>query len=267
MSRVYGVVRSFAAAIVVAVALPAAAQIPQSSVSDPPVIITQAEATLRRSPDRAWLTLSTEVRDGKAANARRKSAEAMTAVQESLKATGLPPDAIRTIGFSMQPEMDFGPGRPGVRNYVVRNQIEVRIEALDLLADVIDAANSPKNVAITISNPRFELKNREASELEAIRAAVKTATTRAQAMADGAGQALGPIVRIQQGAVQVIAPSPGPTTRSPVAGRAGGGATFDAASAGPAGVETPITPTDLEIRVQVTVTTSLRSKDEDTEKS
>ena len=47
---------------------------------------------------------------------------------------------------------------------------------------------------------------------------------------------------------------------APVAGRAGGGATFDAASAGPAGVETPITPTDLEIRVQVTVTTSHRAK-------
>ena len=165
MSRLLRAVAVLAAGVL---ASPVAAQTPQNPISDPPVIITQAEATLRRSPDRAWLTVSTEVRDGKAANARRKSAEAMTAVQESLKATGLSPDAIRTIGFSMQPEMDYGPGRPGVRNYVVRNQIEVRIDALDLLADVIDAANSPKNVAITISNPRFELKNREASELEAI---------------------------------------------------------------------------------------------------
>ena len=266
MSRVFPALTLLTAFGAVALASAAAAQTPQTSVPEPPVVITQGEAILRRSPERAWLTISTEVREGKAADARRKSAEAMTAVQAALKATGLPDNAIRTTGFSMQPEMAYGPGRPSVRNYVVRNQIEVRVDALDFLADVIDAANSPKNVAITISNPRFELSNREAAELEAIRAAVKTATTRAQAMADGAGQTLGPIIRIQQGAVQVIAPTPGPPPRSPVAGRAGGGATFDGAAA-PVTVETPITPTDLEIRVQVTVTTSLRGKNEGTEKS
>jgi hypothetical protein len=39
--------------------------------------------------------------------------------------------------------------------------IDVRVDDLDKLANVIDAAKSPKNVIITVSNPRFELKARK----------------------------------------------------------------------------------------------------------
>lgn len=242
--------------IIAVLASPAGAQTP---APEPPVVVSQGEATLRRAPDRAWITIATEVREGKAADARRKSAEAMTAVQAALKTTGLAADAIRTIGFSLQPEMQYGPGRPSVRNYVVRNQVEVRIDTLDLLADVIDAANTPKNVAITISNPRWELKNRESVELEAVRSAVRVATARAQAMVEGAGQALGPIVRIQQGPVQVSVPSPMPPPVRLIAARAGGAGDAPGGFE-PVAVDTPITPSELEIRVQVTVTTSLRAK-------
>ena len=171
------------------------------------------------------MTVATEVRDGKAAEARRKSAEAMTAVQTAIKAVGLAPDAIQTSGFSLTPEMEYSGGKPSVKNYVVRNQIDVRVDDLDKLADVIDAANSPKNVIITVGNPRFELKAREAAELEAVAAAVRTARARAQAMATGAGQTLGPVLKIQQGQVYVTSPA-SPTSRAamPLArARAGGG--------------------------------------------
>ena len=147
-------------------------------------------------------------------------------------------------------------GNPGVRRYVVRNQIEVRIDDLDRLADVIDAANTAKNVALTIASPRLELKSLETVELDAARAAVRAAMARAQAMAAGAGQSLGPIVRIEQGQVLVSAPAPPPPPRAGLAdargaggGRGGAGETF---------VDTPITPGELEVRAHATVTVAIR---------
>ena len=236
--------------------LPAAAQSPLPP--DPPAVVAQADATLRKAPDLARVTVATEVRDGKAAEARRKSAEAMTAVQAAIKAVGLAPDAIQTSGFSLTPEMEYSGGKPSVKNYVVRNQIDVRVDDLDKLADVIDAANSPKNVIITVGNPRFELKAREAAELEAVAAAVRTARARAQAMATGAGQTLGPVLKIQQGQVYVTSPA-SPTFRAGMplgaGARAGGG---DASMAEPARTETPITPGELEIHAQVTLTIAIR---------
>ena len=232
----------------------------QIAVTEQQVIVAQADVTLKRAPDLARVTLATEVRDGKAAEARRKSAEAMTAVQAAVKAVGISGDAIQTSGFSLVPEMTYSSGKPSVRTYVVRNQVEIRIDDLEKLADVIDAANSPKGVAITIGNPRFELKTREAAELDAVAAAVKTATARAEAMANGARQRLGPVLKIQQGPLYTT--SPGQAVRpgqQPFAGRGGaGGSASDRSNEAATIVETPITPGELEIHAQVTLTVAIR---------
>jgi len=246
--------------VLTCVATCAATASAQSAVTEPQVVVAQAEVILKRAPDLARVTLATEVRDGKAAEARRKSAEAMTAVQAAVKAVGISGDAIHTSGFSLVPEMTYSSGKLSVRNYVVRNQIEIRIDDLDRLADVIDAANSPKNVAIAVGNPRFELKAREAAELDAVAAAVKAAQARAVAMATGAGQTLGPVLKIQQG--QVYTTTPGPAVRAgaqPFAGRGGaGGGVADRTNEGADTVETPITPGEMEIHAQVTLTIAIR---------
>ncbi len=248
----------FATALLLLSSLPAAVRA-QSPPTDPPVVVAQGEAILKRAPDRAWIGIATEVREGKAAEARRKSAEAMTAVQAALQATGIAADAIRTTGFTMQPEMGVGyTGSPTVRRYVVRNQIEVRVDDLDRLADVIDAANSSRNVAVTIASPRFDLKNREAAELDAVGSAVNAAMTRARALAAGAGQTLGAIVRIQQGSIYIATPTPPPAPRAFSGAGRGGGA---ADAIGEAALETPITPGELEIRAQVTVTLAIKGSD------
>jgi hypothetical protein len=70
-----------------------AAQVPAPLTN---VIVTQGEATLKRAPDRAWLTVSTEARDPRATEARKKNAEAMTIVQGVLKGAGVSADALRT---------------------------------------------------------------------------------------------------------------------------------------------------------------------------
>src|SRR5262245_9218186 len=182
----------------------------QGPAPAPPVIVTQGEATLKRAPDRAWLTVATETRDTKAAEARSRNAEAMTAAQNALKSAGVRPDAIRTTGFSLTPEFDWNNGRSTLRGYVVRNQIEVRVDDLSKLSDVLDAGNSSKTVALSVVGPRFDLKDQQAAENEALRLAVEAAMSRAQAIAAGAKRSVGQIVRIEEHNVGQIVPRPTP---------------------------------------------------------
>jgi uncharacterized protein YggE len=218
-----------------------AAQAPLQMVSGPSVV-TQGEAVLKRAPDRAWLTLATETRDPRAERARALSAEGMTALQADLKVAGLTDDAIRTTGYSLVPEMDWKNGRGVVRGYVVRNQIEVRIDDLDRLSGVLDAATTSRSTSLSITGPRFSLKDEASALAEALRTAVGSGMERARAMAAGAGRTLGSIIRIEEHNLGGGQPPPQPMMMRMAA----------------ESTPTPITPGELEIRALVTLTVELR---------
>jgi len=209
------------------------------TVTSPPVIVTQGEAVLKRAPDQAWLTVATEQRETQPTEARRKGAEAMTSVQNALRKAGVAGDAIRTTSFSLTPDVEWIGGRSTVRGYVMRNQIEVRVDNLERLPAVIDAVNSPKTAGLSIIGPRFDLKNRQAAENEALQRAVELALE----IAAGARRNVGPIARIEAHALDGM-PRPVPMMDRMVAARQE-----------PA---TPITPGEIEIRAMVTVTVEIR---------
>lgn len=224
-----------ACTILFGAALPATAQ-------NLPVVVTQGEATLKRAPDRASLTVATETREPRAADARRLSAEGMTALQASLKKIGLSDDAIRTTGYSLVPDMEWKGGRGTVRGYLVRNQIEVRVDDLDRLSDVIDAINTSRSTTVSIDGPRFSLKESASVQAEALRMAVASAIERARAMASGASRTLGPIVRIEEHNLGGQAPQP----------------MMMRMAASAQATSTPIEPGAIEITALVTVTAELR---------
>jgi len=223
-----------------AVAAPASAQ----TTTPTPVIVTQGEATLKRPADQAWLSIAVEARDVKADEARRKGAEGMTAAQAALRGVGLPADAIRTTRYSLSPDMEYVNGRGTMKGYIVRNQIEVRLDNIDRVSDVIDAVNATRNAALTIAGPRFALKDQQAAENDALKLAVTAALARAQAIATGAKKTLGNIVRIEE---------PGARTITQAEFGRSSGMAMQAAS-----IDTPITAGDIEVRVQITLTVELR---------
>jgi uncharacterized protein YggE len=229
-------------------AAPALAQ-PQPPPQPPPAIVTQGQAVLRRAPDRAWLTIATQVRESKANDARRKSNETMTEIHNALKGAGVGDDAIRTTGYSLTPDMDSR--TRNVTGYFVRNQIEVRVDDLDRLGDIMDAANGPKSSGLSIVGPRFDLKNEQAAQAEALKLAVENAMARAQAIAAGARRTLGPVLRIDDQGVNTIVPRP--MARTAMLGGGGG-----VAASQPAMPETPIEAGEIEIRAQVTLTIAIQ---------
>ena len=126
----------------------------------------------------------------------RLNTDAMTAVIERIKAAGIPADAIQTTGYNLQPEFDYAAGKQTLRGYVARNQVQVRVDALAKTGDVITAVVA--SGATTISGVRFDLKDRDAAEREALRLAVQDARRRADYAARGADVTIDRVVRIDE---------------------------------------------------------------------
>src|SRR5690349_11206532 len=106
-----------AIAVLVLLAGPAYAQAPPPAPA-PEVVVTSGEATVRRAPDRAWVTIAAESRAATAEEAQRQNVDAMSAVSQKIKAGGIPADAIQTTGYNLQPEFDWTGGRQRLKGYV-----------------------------------------------------------------------------------------------------------------------------------------------------
>jgi uncharacterized protein len=213
------------------------------SPSPPPVIITTGEAVVKRAPDRAWVTIGAESRAKTAAEAQRLNTDAMTAVLDRIKAAGLPADAVQTTGYNLQPEFDYANGRQTLRGYVARNHVQVRIDSLPKTGDVIAAAVATG--ATNVSGVRFDLKDRDAVEREALRLAVQDARGRANYAATGAGVTIDRIIRVEEQRDMVDVPRPMPMNMAMMETRA-------------AQAPVPLEAGEIEVRARVTLTASIR---------
>ena len=231
----------YSALLVLATASPLLAQAPPVVSPLQPSIVTRGQAIVNARPDRAFVTIAAESRSKNSAEAQKQNATAMNAVLQRIEQAGVPKDAIRTIGYELQPEYDYVNGRQQFRTYVARNTVEVRLDDIDRVGIVIDAAGS--GGATTISGIRFDVRNRAALERDALQQAVADARARAEAAAKGAGATIDRIVRIEEEGVHIEPPRP--MMRMQMAGAAA-----DAA--------TPVEPSTIEIRAGVTLTVSLR---------
>ncbi len=177
--------------LLAAVAAPAFAQAPGRG-PEPPAVTAVGKATVRRAPDRAFVSLSTETRAARPDQAQADNARAMEKVRRELADRKIPAEAIRTTSFNLREDVDWVNGQRVPRGFVVSNVIEVRVDALEDLGKLLDEV--VKAGATSVGGIRFDLTDREGAEREAVRLAVADARARAEAAAAGAGVK---IVRIQ----------------------------------------------------------------------
>jgi uncharacterized protein YggE len=221
-------------------ATPAFAQTQPVQPMEPSVAVT-GEGIVQAVPDRAWVTITAESRAGNPRDAQRRNVELMSPVQAKLKGAGIPPEAIRTVGYDLQQEFDFVNNKRISRGYVARNSIEVRIDDVDRVGDILEIAVGAG--ATSVGGVRFDLKNRVKLEREALRLAVADGRAKAEAAAAGAGVGIARILRIDEHGV--VSP--------PVSMRM----MREAAQAADAGAP-PISAGQIEIRATVTVTAALK---------
>jgi uncharacterized protein YggE len=217
----------------------ASAQTPPAS--EPPVVVTMGEGSVKRAPDRAWVTIAAESRAKTPAEVQKLNADAMSAVMQKIKGMGLPAEAVRTAAYELRPEFDYANNRQTLRGYVARNAVEVRVDDLPKLGEVLDVAVTAG--ATSVSGIRFDLKDRASAEQMALQRAVADARAQADTAAQAAGMKVERVVRLE---VHRDASMPPP--RPMVAMRA-----EMAMSAEP-----PMAPGELEIKATVTLTASIR---------
>lgn len=215
----------------------------QSPGPGPAVIVTNGEGLVKRAPDRAWVTIGAESRARTAAEAQRLNTDAMTAVIEKIKAAGIAADAVQTTGYNLQPEFDYANGKQTLRGYVARNQVQVRVDALAKTGDVISAAVATG--ATNVSGVRFDLKDRDAVEREALRIAVQDARGRANYAATGAGVSIERVIRIEEQRDLADGPRPLPMNMAVMESRA-------------LQASVPVEAGEIEVRARVTLTVAIK---------
>lgn len=214
----------------------AAAQQP----NEPPQIIVTGEGVIKAAPDQAWVSIGAENRSKVSKEAQQRNAEAMTAVMQQMAAFGIPKDAIKTTAIDLQMEFDYANGKQTPRGYVARNTVEVRVDDLAKLGDVLDAVVG--SGATTIHGLRFDVKQREQVEAQALQSAVKNAMAKTQAIALGANRAIDRVLKIEE-----LSDGGGPV---PVMRQYAMAAKADAS--------TPVAAGELEIRAQVRLTVAIK---------
>jgi uncharacterized protein YggE len=213
------------------------------TAADIPVIVTSGDAEVKKAPDRAWVGINAESRAKDPKAAQRANSEAMAAVMKTLSAAGIAESAIRTTAFDLQPEFDYANGRQTLRAYVARNAIEVRVDDITRVGDVLTAAVG--GGATSVGGLRFDLKDREAAEREALGLAVRDARTRADAAASGAGMRVDRVLKIEDHRVQPQEPRPMIAMRMEGANMA-------------AAPDVPVSAGAVSIRAMVTLTAAIK---------
>jgi uncharacterized protein YggE len=221
-------------------ATPVAAQDPVTVNPLAPTIITVGEATIQRAPDQAFVNAAVETRARLPRDAQKQNADAMAAVQRKLVEIGFATEAVRTTGYSITQEFDFTNGRRVPRDYIARNGVEIRIDAVERVGEVLDAAVQAG--ATSIAGVRFDIKDRAAVERDVLRHAVEDARARADALAAGAGRTVDRVMRIDDSRQPRIVPQQVMTMRA---------AASDVA-------QTPIEAGLIDIHAQVTLTVSIK---------
>jgi uncharacterized protein YggE len=225
-----------AAAAVAAPATPSA----QSSIR------VVAQATVMAKPDRADLELgvTTAKKTATAATAEndRKMERVVAALKKEVGADG----EIKTATLNVSPrfaEARNDQASPPILGYTVTNTVSVRVTDIKAVARILDRAFEAG--ANTVEHVEFTMKDPEAAQNEALRAATTKARARAAAMAEGLGLRVGPVISVSEGFED----------EPLLAGNKG----YDKLEAG-RGRLTPVEPGTIEVTATVNVTFALAAR-------
>lgn len=169
----------------------------------------------RLAPDVAEVRLGVTVTRPTVAEARQAAAESATAILAALAAAGVDRGDVRTVGLSVQPEVEYDGRSPRVTGHQVSHRYLVTVRDLDALGRVVDGSLAAG--ATTLDGVSFRAKDPATAEAAARVAAVADARQRAEILASEAGVALGPVLAVVESTAAGGAPRPMVLARAMVA--------------------------------------------------
>jgi uncharacterized protein YggE len=159
-------------------------------------------------PDVATLTIGASVRADTAGDAFNRAEARIAALNDFLKAAGIPDSDIQTRQFSLNAEYgrsnDTSP--PPVTGWRATHLVSVKLRDFNAIGGVVDGAVKALGPDATIQGINFAIENTDALAAQARTQAIANARAKAEAMAAGTGVSLGKLIFLQE----VSAPTPAP---------------------------------------------------------
>ena len=157
-------------------------------------ITVTAVGSVKAVPDRAELSFGVTTEGTTAKDASRANAARMTELIDALKGAGVRSTEIRTQNVSVsRRHSPTGEQLPG---YTAENSVSVKV-ASNRAGPMVDLAVA--SGATNASGPMFDVSNREALYRDALRAAVREAREKAEAIAGAGGVSVGDVSRVVEG--------------------------------------------------------------------
>lgn len=163
-------------------------------------ISVQGTADRMVSPDVATFTFSVMSEEVDANAAQQKSATAMKAITDYLKAQGVAEEDIKTVYYNLYPRYEYpggfcddwgycAPGEQTLAGYTADESITVKVREITKAADLIAGVGS--NGATNISGLTFTIDDPDALKEEIRAEAIADARAKAERLAESLGVRLG----------------------------------------------------------------------------
>ena len=160
------------------------------------LVSEQGEAEAR--PDRARFHVGVEARRPTVAEARDAGADAQRRVLDALRANGIGDDDVQTDSLSVSPEYEYTDQGQRLLGYTVRNAVHVRVNEIDRLSAMVDAAIGAGGDLVRLDGIQFELSDPDAVRTRAREQAMQRARATAEQLARLAGVELGAPIAIEE---------------------------------------------------------------------
>jgi uncharacterized protein YggE len=170
------------------------------------LVTVSGEATVAVPPDTAVIRIGVTSMAKTAREAGEANAKQMTAVLETIKASGIAERDVQTSRLSLQPQYDPNKGGTArLTGFQANNQVTIRIRDIDSLPTILDRAIAAG--ANEMSGIEFVVSEQSKLLDQARDEAIADARRKAELYAKAAGAKLGQVVSISE---EGTAPQPRP---------------------------------------------------------
>lgn len=166
-------------------------------------IAVRGEGRVAVTPDLAYVTFGVETSGANLVQAQRENTALMTAVLDTLKASGIEEKDLQTVGYNVSPQIDREGRQTGWR---VGNVVRATVRDLSSLGGTIDQVVAAG--ATRVSGVSFDVANKDDAIRRAREAAVADARGKAEHYARLTNVQLGAPVTIVEDSSPARAPQP-----------------------------------------------------------
>ncbi|HKQ76809.1 MAG TPA: SIMPL domain-containing protein [Blastocatellia bacterium] len=220
----------------------AAAQEPAERMT-PPSIRVSGDATVIVQPDQARIDIGVTTQAQTAQAAAADNAHRLeTALAELRRALGSGAE-IKTVNYTLNPDYHYPKegGKPTITGYTATNIVRVTLNDLTRIGLAIDVAT--QSGANQVQRLQFTLKDEQAAQSQALRAAAVKAKAQAEALAQALGLKVGRVLSVVESSAGFQ-----PVLRDVALARA------------EAAVSTPVEPGTIEVRAAITLTVEISAQ-------